>query len=217
MVEIDLDVSANSGTYINSFVMIFVIGQVPVLIIDLDQNHNSGPTLLTAMQEVEVTAEYMTSFPSELFIYTSVFVCLGIFSDNHVLTATQGQALADYLNSVGSLYMEGGDTWYYDDQTAVHPMFNIQSLSDGSGDLSTIIGQLGTFTEGMSFSYAGDNSWIDHISPVTPANTIFANQSPAYNCAVAYDATNYKTIGASFEFGGLVDGSSPSTKAELIK
>jgi hypothetical protein len=215
-VEIDLDVTANSGTYTNAFLLIFVIGQVPVLIIDLDENHNSGPTLLTAMQDVEVAAEYMTSFPTELSLYTSVFVCLGIFSDNHVLTTTQGQALADYLNSGGSLYMEGGDTWYYDDQTAVHPMFNIQGLSDGSGDLSTIIGQSGTFTEGMSFSYAGDNSWIDHISPITPANTIFANQSPAYNCAVAYDATNYKTIGASFEFGGLVDGSSPSTKAELI-
>jgi len=124
--------------------MIFVIGQVPVLIIDLDENHNSGPTLLTAMQEIEVTAEYMTSFPSELFMYTSVFVCLGIFSDNHVLTASEGQALADYLNNDGSLYMEGGDTWYYDNQTSVHPMFNIQGLSDGSSDLSNILGQSGT-------------------------------------------------------------------------
>jgi hypothetical protein len=95
-------------------------------------------------------------------------------------------------------------------------MFNIQGLSDGSSDLSNILGQSGTFTEGMNFSYAGDNSYIDHINPVSPAVTIFANQSPAYNCAVAYDATTYITIGASFEFGGLVDGSSPSTKAELI-
>jgi len=153
-VEIDLDVTANSGTYTNAFVMIFVIGQVPVLIIDLDENHNSGPTLLTAMEEVEVTAEYMTSFPSELFMYTSVFVCLGIFSDNHVLTASQGQALADYLNDGGSLYMEGGDTWYYDNQTAVHPMSNIQGLSDGGSDLSNILGQSGTFTQKNSSKLA---------------------------------------------------------------
>jgi hypothetical protein len=196
--------------------MSFVIGQVPVIIIDLDENHNSGLALLAAMQEVDITAEYTTTFPSDLYMYTSAFVCLGIFSDNHVLTASEGQALADYLNGGGSLYMEGGDTWYYDNQTAVHPMFNIQGLSDGGSDLGTILGQSGTFTEGMSFGYAGDNSYIDHISPISPAVTIFANQSPDYNCAVAYDATTYKTIGSSFEFSGLVDGSSPSTKAELI-
>jgi hypothetical protein len=40
--------------------------------------------------------------------------------------------------------------------------------------------------------------------------------SPAYGCAVAYDAGGYKTIGASFEFGGLSDAASPSTKKELM-
>ena len=45
---------------------------------------------------------------------------------------------------------------------------------------------------------------------------MFRNQSPDYGCAVAYDAGAYKTIGASFEFGGLSDGTSPSTKKELM-
>jgi hypothetical protein len=216
MVDIDLNVSANSGAYTNSYVMNFIIGQVPVLIVDLDQNHNSGPAIQAAMLEIEITAEYMTAFPTDLQLYTSVFVCLGIFSDNHVLTSSEGQVLADYLNIGGNLYMEGGDTWYYDSQTAVHQMFNIQGVADGSSDLSTILGETGTFTEGMSFNYTGDNSWIDHISPLTPAVTIFTNQSPAYDCAVAYDATTFKTVGASFEFGGLADGTLLSTKAELI-
>ncbi|MCP4412206.1 MAG: hypothetical protein GY808_06520, partial [Gammaproteobacteria bacterium] len=187
-VEINLDISANGGTYTNDFDMIFVIGQVPVLVIDLDQNHNSGPALLTSMQEVGISAEYMTTFPSGLSIYTSVFVCLGTYDDNHVLTASEGQALADYLNIGGNIYMEGGDTWYYDSQTAAHLLFNIMGISDGTGDLSTILGKTGTFTQGMNFGYTGDNSFIDHIVPVLPAITIFSNQSPAYFCAVAHDA-----------------------------
>ena len=45
---------------------------------------------------------------------------------------------------------------------------------------------------------------------------LFNNVSRAYGCAVAYDAGTYKTIGASFEFGGLADGSSPWTKDEMM-
>ncbi|MBN3035820.1 MAG: T9SS type A sorting domain-containing protein, partial [Bacteroidales bacterium] len=124
---------------------------------------------------------------------------------------------AAYLNQGGSLYMEGGDTWYYDDQTAVHAMFNINATSDGSSDMSTVLGQAGTFTEGMSFPYNGENNWMDHIEPVSPAFKILQNQSPSYGTGVAYDAGTYKTIGTSHEFGGLQDGASPSTKEELMR
>ncbi|MCD4745445.1 MAG: PKD domain-containing protein [Bacteroidales bacterium] len=191
-----------------------VVGQIPVLIVDLDGNNNSAPAMQQAMEDNGVTPEYTASFPADLSLYSSIFVCLGIYADNHVLTAPEGQNLANYLNNNGNLYMEGGDTWYYDTQTAVHPMFNIDPTDDGSDDLSTIIGLTGTFTEGMSFNYSGDNNWIDHIEAISPAVKIFNNQSPSYGCAVAYDQGDYKTIGASFEFGGLDDGN--STKEELM-
>jgi len=213
---IDLDVTSNSGTYTNSFAMNFVIGQIPVVIIDLDENHNSGPAMQVAIEDNGLAAEYTTSFPSSLDIYSSIFVCLGIYSDNHTLSASEGQALADFLNNGGALYMEGGDTWYYDAQTAVHPMFNIDPQSDGSNDLSTINGQPGTFTEDMSFNYSGDNSWVDHIEAISPAYLILQNNNPSYGTAVAYDEGSYKTIGASHEFGGLDDDTSPSTKEELM-
>ena len=214
--EIGLDVTSNGGTYNNSFSMNFVIGQIPVVIIDLDENHNSASEIKTAIETNGLSVESLTSFPAAVDVYSTIFVCLGIYSDNHVLTSGEGQMLADFLNGGGNLYMEGGDTWYYDDQTAVHSMFNINAESDGSSDLSTIAGQAGTFTEGMSFGYSGDNSWIDHISPVSPAMLILENQSPVYGTGVAYDEGSYKTIGCSHEFGGLTDGSSPSTKEELM-
>jgi hypothetical protein len=37
-----------------------------------------------------------------------------------------------------------------------------------------------------------------------------------YNCAVAYNSGTYKTIGASFEIGGLIDNIPPSTKTDLL-
>jgi PKD repeat protein len=194
-----------------------VIGQIPVLVIDLDGNNNSAQEMMDALAFTEIAAEYSAAIPADLSLYTSVFLCLGIYSDNHVLTSAEGQQLADYLNTGGNLYMEGGDTWYYDTQTAVHSMFSVNATSDGGSDLSTVNGQPGTFTEGMTFSYSGDNSWIDHIDPAGSAFMIFQNASPNYGTGVAYDEGSYKTIAASHEFGGLVDGSSPSTKEELMQ
>ncbi|MCD4790994.1 MAG: PKD domain-containing protein, partial [Bacteroidales bacterium] len=189
---------------------------ISVAIIDLDGNYNSGPEMQTAIEANGISVEYMTGFPADLSAYTSVFVCLGIFSYNHILTSFEGQLLADYLNNGGNLYMEGGDTWFYDQPTAVHSMFNIFPEADGANNLGTINGMTGTFTEGMSFNYSGENSWIDQISAISPAFDILENQSPNYGTGVAYDEGSYRTIGTSHEFGGLDDGTSPTTKEELM-
>jgi len=92
----------------------------------------------------------------------------------------------------------------------------LNATSDGAGDLGTVSGISGTFTDGMSFNYSGDNNWIDHIQATGSAIDIFENQSPLYGTGVAYDAGTYKTIAASHEFGGFDDGTSPSTKEELM-
>nr|NQU93334.1 T9SS type A sorting domain-containing protein [Bacteroidota bacterium] len=191
-----------------------VIGQIPVLIVDLDENNNSASEMQASIDELGVSSELLSAFPVDLNLYSSIFVCLGIYSDNYVLSDSEGQALADYLDNSGMLYMEGGDTWFYDDQTAVHGMFGINGVEDGSGDLGTIAGVNGTITEGFAYNYTGDNSWIDHLEATGEGLVIFNNQSPAYACAVSNDAGSYKTVGASFEFGGLVNR---STKTELME
>lgn len=147
-------------------------------------------------------------------MYQCVFVCLGIYDDNHILTDSEGQALADYLNHEGRVYMEGGDTWFYDDTTPVHSMFKINGTHDGSGDLGIIFGQEGSFAEGLTYPYNGDNSYIDRIEPTGNAFELFHNQIPSYCNAVALDEGTYKTVGCSFEFGGLNDNQ--NTKEELM-
>jgi len=193
-----------------------VIGQIPVTVIDLDQNHNSGPAIQNALIANNVFAEYKTSMPADLSGYSTLFVCLGVSTKKHVLTTNEGQLLAAFVDGGGKLYMEGGDTWYYDPKTAVHPKFKTNGVMDGGSDLSTETGQVGQFAEGLSFTYTGDKDFIDHISASSPAFTLFKNSMPLYISAVAYDAGTYRTIASAFEFGGLQNGEAPSTQSEYM-
>jgi hypothetical protein len=194
-----------------------VIGQIPVAVIDLDGNSNSGPLVHSALTDNGIYAEYKNSMPGDLSNYSTLFVCLGTSDKKHVLSTNEGQKLANFLNAGGRLYMEGGDTWFADPKTAVHPKFKTNGVMDGNGDLSTLTGQNGQFAEELSFSYTGDNEFIDHISPNNPAFCLFKNMMPIYISAVAYDEGTYKTIASSFEFGGLTDGAFPSTKTEYMR
>ncbi len=194
------------------------IGQFPVLIIDLDQNKSSGTQIYNAISDMNINAHYTTEFNRDSIpLYNTVFLCLGVYPNNYIINMQQGEALADYLKQGGKLYLESGDTWFYNEETSVHRLFDIVATDDGSGtpELSVIKGIDGTFTNGMSYNYSGDNKWIDHIEAGTTSFEIFRNQDPEFGCAVANDPGKYKTIGSSFELGGLDDGT--NTKSELVE
>jgi hypothetical protein len=194
-----------------------VVGQIPVAIIDLDGNHNSGPAMQTALLSNSVTAQYSTEMPADLAGYKTLFVCLGIGTNKHVLSTIEGQQLASFLDAGGKLYMEGGDTWFYDAKTAVHPKFYANGVADGSGDLSTESAYSGQFADGLSFAYSGDNYSIDHLSPTGAAFMLFKNTAPLYVSAIACDAGTYRTIASAFEFGGMQNGDGASTKNEYMR
>ncbi|MDD5506811.1 MAG: C25 family cysteine peptidase [Bacteroidales bacterium] len=195
-----------------------IVGQIPVLVLDLDPNQSSGLVMKQTLDDLGINSEYFSSFPQDLNLnlYASVFVCLGVYWDNHVLSQDEGTRLASYLNLGGKLYMEGGDTWAYNENTPVHGMFSIYGSADGTSDLGILYGQTGTPVDEMVFAYTGENKYIDHLEALPPAQLLFLNENPSYGCAVANEAGNYKTIGASFEFGGLADSDAPSTKADLM-
>ena len=206
----DMDVSGQ-GEFVE------YVGQIPVLLMDWDGNHSSPSIIEESLNSLEVGYDKMEAFPAERNLYSSIFVCLGTYSDNHVLTEEEGQILVDYLNQGGNVYMEGADTWYYDQQynpTPVHPMFNITGVDDGGSDLSYLFGQPGSIVENLEYGFNGENSYIDHIQAVAPAQVMFMNDDPSFAAAVSYDAGTYRTIGSSFEMGGLLED--VSTKDELL-
>ena len=193
-----------------------IIGSTPVGVFDLDKNNNSGLAIQSALISNGINPEYIDTIPEDLSAYKSLFVCLGVNAKKHKLTADEGQLLATFVDAGGNLYMEGGDTWFYDPKTAVHPKFNTNGISDGNSDLSTETGEAGQFAEGLSFEYTGDKEYIDRLAAVAPAFALFNNVTPQYLSAVAHDAGVYRTIASAFEFGGLQDGESPSTRNEYM-
>jgi hypothetical protein len=191
------------------------VGQKPVLILKLAESTSSADSMQQCLAMLQVGNDEFSSIPEDLDIYRSIFVLLGVYPNNYKLTEGDGVALAAFLQNGGRIYMEGGDTWAYDNPTAVHPLFLIDGISDGNDDLSTIKGEAGTMMEAFTFVFNGNNNYIDQIEPQAGAELIFTNESPEYGVGVSFENEVYKTIGTSFEFGGLTDQEG-STKDELM-
>ncbi|MCK6561953.1 S8 family serine peptidase [bacterium] len=154
----------------------------------------------------------------DLSQFEAVFAVLGAFPNNHVIPNNSPEALAieNYVLNGGKMYMEGNDMWYYDPQFAgghdFGPLFGITGLADGGGNFSTILGA--NFLAGYNFNYSCQTSFNDVIAPLAGAAVVHSNQSPAFNCGIAFDPGAYQTIGVSHQFGCLADGN--STKAQLL-
>jgi len=192
-----------------------IIERIPIGIWEPDITPITSAPLIDYLDSLGINYEYNTSYPT-FDAYDCLFICLGVYSNNYQLNTAQANTLIAYLDAGGKCYMEGGDAWCYDPAGSVYrDHFGISQVDDGGVMSGNIDGVSGTFTEGMSFAYSGENNYMDRIAPISPAFTIFTNSS--YDRTVAYDAGIYKTIGSSFELGGLIDGSFPSTKDNLIK
>jgi len=212
------------GSFVDTFNFNIVIGTYHYLVWNPDPTPTSGQEMHNILTALNYTGNYSTTLPTraELDIYQAVFVCVGIYSNNYIIGASSAEAsaLVDYLNNGGRMYLEGGDVWYYDPPYQggynFGPLFGINPTADGTSDGGPFAGQTGTFTEGMDFAYAGENAYIDHISPIGTGFLIFYDTDNAYDAGVANDAGTYRTVGTSFELGGLTDGSGVSTKAALL-
>jgi M6 family metalloprotease-like protein len=203
------DATNNTGLTNNSVpITVFnVSSQTKALVISLGSTNNSGMAIATALAANNIRPAMASSITSiDPAVYRAVFVCLGYYPSNFVLNSSDSSYLVAYLNAGGSLYMEGGDTWYYDYQYPIHTAMGIEGIEDDGGTPVTISGQAGTFTEGLSFTFEGSSSYpdiIDVASGVTNAFRIWQSDSPAYFNGVARATGTYKSIGCSFDFGNI--------------
>jgi agmatine deiminase len=209
-VNYNISYAPASGNYLFVIVDVIAIG-----IWEPDVTPITSIPLIAYLDSLGIDYEYSTTFP-ELNSYECMIVCLGVWPNNHQLDVTQANTLVNYLDDGGKCYLEGADAWCYDPAGDIYRgHFGIDQVDDGGTMSGTIDGITGTFAEGMSFSYDGENSYMDRIAPISPAYALFVNGG--FDRTVAHDAGTYKTIGSSFELGGLVDGTFPSTKVYLIE
>lgn len=191
------------------------------LVWDADDTPLSGPIFKTFLQDsgfvVDYTPEILLVNPDSLQRYKYIFISLGMYPNNHIVQANEAALLQAFLNLPNKkVYMEGGNTFRQDPQTAFHQMFNIGGFNKAKRDLYTVKGVQGTFMDSLEFVYSGENNTVDRLAPENGSIAIFENPDIPYFISVAYDGNTYKTIGSSFEFGGLVDGAPPSTQAEAF-
>ena len=178
-----------------------------IVILDLDPTP-TGTTLQASLESLYYGSVVLTSDINAYPLTSEVdalFILLGIYASNAQILIGEETPIVDYINAGGNVYMEGGDSWYYDPlymgSFDFGPLFGITGVADGSGDLFTVNGA--DFLAGMTWSYSGENSWIDQLVPIAPAVTVFSNPSPSYDCGIAYNSGTYKTVGTSFEITGL--------------
>ncbi|UCG91820.1 MAG: T9SS type A sorting domain-containing protein, partial [candidate division WOR-3 bacterium] len=219
---IDFQVAVTAGYYVDTIPFSLVIGKKAYYIWNPDETPAPGENMHTILSNLGYSGDYGTTLTQDLQLYQSVFVCVGVWSNNYVIGAgsPEADALVDFLeNHGGRMYLEGGDVWYYDPPAGYDfcPLFGINPEGDGSSDLGPVVGENNAFTAGMNFSYSGENNFIDHISPSgAGAFLIFHDGNDGYHCGVARDQGAYRTVGTSFELGLLDDGVPPSTRAALL-
>ncbi len=219
---VNISVVVNSGVYIDTLDLVIYIGQKDYLIWDSDLNHSSGPVIKSKLDLLDFNGDYATALPyGMLSIYKAIFVCCGVNPNTYIIydTSQAGSEIETYLTAQdGKAYMEGGDVWYTDPYF-FHgynfcSLFDIDAISSTIGSFPRVKGMDNTFTEEMYFRYQGDALLLDAIDTTNGSIEIFEkNMNPYQNCGVA---ANNKTIGLSFEFGGLVDSLPPGTKTILM-
>ncbi len=105
------------------------------------------------LTDLSVSHDYLTDNGMPLLEnYGCVFIFLGIFDLNRVLSLEEAEALTEYLAVEGDVYMEGGDCWNYDPYCDLYlSPFGLAGSVDGTDDLYYLIGIPGTLGDGMSF------------------------------------------------------------------
>jgi len=218
-----LRIITTDGWFVDTLYLSLVIGQYHYYVWNPDPTPSSGEAIHAILSSTDYAGAHGLDLPmADLDSYMSLFVCVGIYSNNHVILAgsQEAAAIVSFINNGGRVYLEGGDLWYYDPPYQggynFGSLFGINAIDDGTSDLGPVIGEEDAFTLGMSFNYGGENSFIDHINPTGTGFLIFHDGDQMYNCGVANDPGTYKTVGTSFELGNLIDGTGVSTRAVLL-
>lgn len=199
-------------------------GRYDYLVIDYDPDHTSGPQIDSILSTLGYSGTRMTApSPDILPSYRNIFMTRGIYSTTATLSSSN--TIAKTLDSLLvhgniNMYMEGGECWYWDVINGgydFNSLFGITALSDGLTIGPTgFTGVSGTFTYDQTFTYSGNNAWLDVLTPdtLTGSFDIFRYNGSVFG--IAYNEGNYRTVGLSFELAGLDDGAGNSNKTELL-
>ncbi|MFH1862579.1 MAG: T9SS type A sorting domain-containing protein, partial [bacterium] len=175
----------------------------------------SGEVIFSILQSAGLQCFYTEAEPATFNRFTRMFICLGSWPDTYNMTLNQVNKIRDYIQNGHCVYLEGADAWAYSPyHDLLAQAFGIIGLWDGPNTLniSPLLGVSATFSEGMSFNSANTH-YVDIITAASGSDLLFVDADTCYG--VAQDTPNRKTVGLSFELGGL-SGNNPSSSQRIL-
>lgn len=157
-------------------------------------------------------------FGDDLSGYEAIFVVLGIYPFNHILTV-EGNAIVIYLQNGGKLYLEGSECFNFDPLVGgfnIRPWFSLLLGSDGEIDVFMMDGR--DFLAGYQCKYEGLNLYMDELVPYYSI-PIWINADNADTLGVIYDGYGSNgaiTIGVVPSFGGIMSEENPNIRNEIM-
>lgn len=155
--------------------------------------------------------------------FNAIFVSLGAYSSNHILSESDWQnSFQPYLESGGKLYLEGADTWAYDHNNGGtglhHSYFGINGLNDGNqSPPSGLSGSNGNITDGLNFAFSSTGEeYVDQIAATGGGSALFWSNGNTIVRVVSNSTETYKTIGAAPSFGGFVNSTGQNHRDSLM-
>ena len=174
---------------------------VPAIVQGLEDN-----SLFALSTEVDDLSE-LQSQGLLLEAFDRIWVEVGMYPNNHMLTADEGQILADYVVGGGQLYLSGGDTFCFDPDTSIQDLVGFAGCSDGGGSVGEISSIVSPSCGMQNFDqvvpYDGEANYVDQLQPVTTGEEIlFA--SDGFTCGVInHVGESGAVISQSVEMGGI--------------
>ncbi len=199
-----------------------MLGKKQVAVINLATSRSSLLAMAAALDSLHAGYDTITAaanLPSDYSKYSSVFLILGTTSSGwHTLTQSETVPLVNYLQKQGSLYMESYLTWYYTNNTALHPYFNYITSKIPDYTYQQMNGVKGTFCDSVSFLYTDPlNHATFSFEPKSPAYATMVNgDTPPKDFEIVYNGNDYKTIGTFLGFGAMAGSAYPSTRLNLM-
>lgn len=201
-IRLTLDIFGSDGSlYTEEFKL--SIGKTPIVLIDMDQNHNSSLHIGSAINTLNTNFDRFETIHSEILDYDIVFLSLGYLPNNYNLRPEEDSLMLSFLDKGGNLYVEGGSFYKYSPATMLRNCLRVEGAWDAVyTPADTIIGIDGTPAEGFAFDYRGDNVLGENLLPLEPAIPWLTDKNTGFYFTVALDSGNYRTIASSIEFGG---------------
>ena len=172
-----VDVAATPNTAADpasGYHVFFIVDPTPVFIFEPDATPLSGAAIALELDALGIDYDMGTALPDNRSLYSTIFVCLGIYSTNHQLTASEGRRWPTSWTTAVSC------TWRAAIRgPTIPPRLSIRtSISTGlltaASDAGPIEGAVGTFTEGMYFTYSGREQLHRSISLRWAAHSRFS-------------------------------------------